>query len=321
MNDSSATDSPLSPMGLSIAAVERETGLSKDILRVWERRYGFPVPCRDRFGERRYGPEQVDKLRLIRRLLDQGLRPGRIVRESLEHLRALAGGASAPSLPVEHPATARLFFDLKESRIESFQAEARALATALGPVRFAMEVATPLGWRLGEEWAAGRLEVFEEHAATEVVAAVLRAAIERVQEPAREPRVLLTTLPGERHGLGLLAAEAAFALAGCVRVSLGADVPIGDIATAARANRVDIVAIGASAAMVPAAVREGLSELRLMLHEDCELWLGGATAATRRRPPEGVRRIASLDAVESEVRRWREARGEARSGGDRPGAA
>ena len=36
----------------SIAEVERETGLGKDTLRVWERRYGFPVPQRDRLGER-----------------------------------------------------------------------------------------------------------------------------------------------------------------------------------------------------------------------------------------------------------------------------
>ena len=32
---------------LNISAVERETGLSKDVLRIWERRYGFPEPRRD----------------------------------------------------------------------------------------------------------------------------------------------------------------------------------------------------------------------------------------------------------------------------------
>ena len=54
---------------VNIAAVERDTGLSKDTLRVWERRYGFPAPMRDRFGERLYPLEQVDRLRLIRRLM------------------------------------------------------------------------------------------------------------------------------------------------------------------------------------------------------------------------------------------------------------
>ena len=64
--------------GLSIAAVERETGISKDTLRVWERRYGFPRPERNAFGERTYPAEQVARLRLIHRLMDQGMRPGRI---------------------------------------------------------------------------------------------------------------------------------------------------------------------------------------------------------------------------------------------------
>ena len=63
--------------GLSIAAVERETGISKDALRVWERRYGFPMPTRNAFGERVYPAAQVGRLRMIRRLMDQGMRPGR----------------------------------------------------------------------------------------------------------------------------------------------------------------------------------------------------------------------------------------------------
>ncbi|MBV5332313.1 MerR family transcriptional regulator, partial [bacterium] len=62
----------------SIAAVERDTGLSKDVLRMWERRYGFPLPLRDPNGERSYPAEQVDRLRLIKRLMDQGHRPGKL---------------------------------------------------------------------------------------------------------------------------------------------------------------------------------------------------------------------------------------------------
>ena len=63
----------------TIADVERDTGLSKDTLRVWERRYGFPLPLRDAQGERRYDDDQLLRLRHIRRLLDAGHRPGRVV--------------------------------------------------------------------------------------------------------------------------------------------------------------------------------------------------------------------------------------------------
>ncbi|MFY9513094.1 MAG: MerR family transcriptional regulator, partial [Rubrivivax sp.] len=82
---------------LSIAAVERDTGLSKDTLRVWERRYGFPAPARDTLGERAYPLEQVEKLRIVKRLLDAGHRPGRVVPLPSNELQALS--ASTPALP------------------------------------------------------------------------------------------------------------------------------------------------------------------------------------------------------------------------------
>src|SRR6478735_10199295 len=77
----------------TIAAVERDVGLSKDVLRVWERRYGFPVPNRDAHGERLYPAAQVLRLRLIKRLMDLGHRPGRLMSTSAEELEALAAGS------------------------------------------------------------------------------------------------------------------------------------------------------------------------------------------------------------------------------------
>ncbi len=64
---------------LTVGAVERETGLSADTLRVWERRYGFPQPLRDSGGRRRYPRAQVERLRQIKRLVDAGFRPGKLV--------------------------------------------------------------------------------------------------------------------------------------------------------------------------------------------------------------------------------------------------
>ena len=80
---------------MNIAAVERETGLGKDTLRVWERRYGFPRPERDQHGERAYPLDQVEKLRLIKRLMGQGWRPGRLLAKPDEELASLAAPAEA----------------------------------------------------------------------------------------------------------------------------------------------------------------------------------------------------------------------------------
>src|SRR6201998_1436698 len=78
-----------------IAAVERDTGLSKDTLRVWERRYRFPLPARDTSGERVYSRQDVEKLRELTRLLDQGHRPGKVIALAIEQLERLAD-ATAP---------------------------------------------------------------------------------------------------------------------------------------------------------------------------------------------------------------------------------
>ena len=82
----------------SIAAVERDTGLAKDTLRVWERRYGFPAPTRDANGERLYPPEQVEKLRLIRRLIDHGRRPAGVVGASIEELASMLDSCLCPEV-------------------------------------------------------------------------------------------------------------------------------------------------------------------------------------------------------------------------------
>src|SRR5438093_1354411 len=75
---------------LNISAAERETGLSKDVLRMWERRYAFPKPSRDENGERQYSIGDVGKLRAIKRLMDVGMRPGKIIALSNEELNAMA---------------------------------------------------------------------------------------------------------------------------------------------------------------------------------------------------------------------------------------
>ena len=63
----------------SIAAVSKLTGASCHVLRVWERRYGFPVPRRSPSGHRRYDPDQVHALRIITQLAQSGRHIGELI--------------------------------------------------------------------------------------------------------------------------------------------------------------------------------------------------------------------------------------------------
>ena len=220
------TSTPSSAPGLPIAAVERDTGLSKDTLRVWERRYGFPQPSRDSNGERVYPPEQVDKLRLLKRLMDQGHRPGKIAERSIEQLQALAeagnGRPATASMEGAPDDALRLFLQMiVEHRVDDLRRELALLTVKAGLARFVTDVIAPLTALVGEAWARGELAIFEEHLYTESVQGVLRNAITSIPHPGDSPRVLLTTVPQEPHGLGVLMAEAMFALEGARCVALG----------------------------------------------------------------------------------------------------
>ena len=301
----------MNPLTLSIAAVERNTGLSKDTLRVWERRYGFPLPARDGVGERAYPLEQVERLRLVKRLLDAGHRPGRVVPLSLEALQQLGAstldarpGAPAPAL--DEGATRAYLAILRRHDVQALRQRLLGDLMRFGLQRFVVEVLAPLNTAVGEAWLHGHVEVFEEHAYTESVQAVLRRAIAVTpppEAPAR-PRVLLATLPGEPHGLGLLMVEALLALDGAACVSLGVQTPVWDLVRAAGAYGSDIVALSCTGCTGPNPTLGALRELRGKLPTATAVWVGGAAPVLQRRRIDGVQPFDTIAALPAALRAW-----------------
>lgn len=303
-----------STMLLSIAAVERDTGLSKDTLRVWERRYGFPQPQRDALGERTYPGDQVDKLRLVKRLLDTGHRPGRIVGLPLDQLQQLAEASPVAGKAVDTSQAAHDLQDLLDAvyahDVDGLRHGLARRVADLGLRRFVLEVVAPFNRVVGDAWMQGRIQIFEEHAYTESLQVVLRQALHAVPSaagPGARPLALLSTFPGEQHGLGLLMAEALLRLEGCACISLGVQTPIWDLVLAAQAHSVDLVVLSFSGVMNPNAVMEGLTELRQKLPSSIAIWAGGSAPVLHRRAVEGVAAMAELTQLSEAVERWRAA--------------
>jgi MerR family transcriptional regulator, light-induced transcriptional regulator len=304
MNDRTS----LSLATVSIAAVERDTGLSKDTLRVWERRYGFPQPGRDAFGERAYPLAQLDKLRVVRRLMDAGHRPGRIVGlpvEQLQQLSAPASSAHEQALVVLERDDLLVYFEhIKNHRLEELRRSLSQTLLRIGLERFVVDVVAPLNAMVGDAWARGKLEVFEEHFYTEAIQAMLRQAIGSITQPSQAPRVLLTTFPLESHGLGLLMAQVLLALDGARCVPLGVQTPIVDIALAAQSQNIDIVALSFSASLNPNYVLDGLVDLRSKLPERTQIWAGGNCPILQRRPPTGIQVMSRLQDIHAAMVNW-----------------
>ncbi len=298
----------MSKPSLNIAAVERDVGLSKDVLRVWERRYGFPTPDRDAHGERQYPLDQVERLRLIKRLMDQGQRPGRLMSASMEDLNALASARpSAPSSRDEADAGAldgMISLIKKHDALGYSQALQQRLARQ-GLQRFVQDTMAPLTAMIGQAWEEGKVEVYEEHLFTELSSRVLRQAIANVAG-GQTPRVLLTSLPEEPHGLGLLMVEGVLSIEGAHCIPLGTQMPMLSITDAARAHRADVVALSFSAAFPARLAPSLLTQLRGLLPGTVALWAGGSGVA-RLAPLEGVHSFTSLKTIQAAVADWRAA--------------
>jgi len=287
----------------NIAAVERDTGLSKDTLRVWERRYGFPKPLRDQHDERLYSLPELEKLRLLRLLIDYGHRPGKIINRSVSELTQLISSRAPEQTPP--PEIDAIIDLLLRHDVEGFR---NALMQALmkqGLLRFVTETVTALNHWIGDAWLAGRVAIFDEHLYSEHIQNILRNAIIAQPGSGSAPRVLLTSLPGEKHRIGLLMVEAVLAAEGAACVALGTETPVIDIKNAVPAYQVDIVALSFSSAVTQSAALAGLAELRSILPGHVEIWGGGGALARARKAPEGALLLRSFDDMRYALERWR----------------
>ncbi|MFN3716651.1 MAG: MerR family transcriptional regulator [Thiobacillus sp.] len=296
------------PVALPIASVERETGLSKDTLRVWERRYGFPAPTRDAKGERLYPLGQVRRLVQIKRLIDRGHRPGKLLTLDEGALAALDAplDAERPEISTRH--LDRWMHLVKTHDHEAMQALFRRDLFRCGMSRFVQDIAAPLIARVGDAWARNQIGLFEEHLFSQHLEKLFRSALSGLALNDGRPRVLLTTLSGEEHTLGLLMVEALLTVEDAYPVLLGPQTPVSEIVRAALAKEIDAVCLSFSSAYPVSLAKQGATELRRSLPADICIWAGGCGVKSLRKPPEGVCLIPEFADLFACLGAWRQTR-------------
>lgn len=285
----------------SVGDLAEQTGIAPGTLRMWERRYGAPVPVRLPSGHRRYTADQVRLVRRVAEAMAQGYRPGKLLRSSEEELDRLLAEASGG---VVTPASVEPWLELVRGYDERGLEDAlRGAAAALGPLEFLHGRVSPFVRALGRLWADGALGVHHEHFASQTVESVLRSLRTSLRAQPGRPerdRILLTTLPGERHGLGLLMA-AMLCEAHDVHTSLlGTDTPLEEIAAAAREQALRTVGVSVSLSCGGVRTDALLADLRDALPAGTGLLVGGAGAHGKRRRLRGVQYCESLPKLE----RW-----------------
>lgn len=302
-------DNPV-PMNvlLTIAQVSAETGIAKEVLRKWETRYGFPLPVRDDNGNRVYSAEQLERLRLIRRLLNEGYRPARVVGLQETELSELLGARPTwEVLPAESEKINEVLEWMKSRDPALIREKLRGELAARGLHAFVVEIMPVMNQRVGDAWEKGEIAIRDEHLYSEIVQGLVREALATTIHPQGSPRILLTTPPGEAHGLGILMLEAVMSLDGACCISLGPQSPLDEIVSAAADFQADIVALSFSLAYPRKQIPPVLKELRSRLPAAVKLWAGGAGTLGMERVPRGTTLLASLADAGEMLTNWRKA--------------
>jgi len=272
--------------------VSRRTGLSAELLRVWERRYRVVTPGRTQTGRRLYSDAEIERLRLLYRATLAGRSIGLIAKLSTPALVALLrqdakaernptdGNGSSPPAPEMIDACLRAVEQFDAAALE---AVLRRAVVALSASAFLDTVVAALLDRIGARWREGTLRPLHGHLVTTVVRRVLDRVIESASTPGATPNLLVTTPAGQAHELGAMLVAAAAAAEGWSVTYLGANLPAEDIAEAAAAIRAHAVGLSLvyplNDRVNDRAVAHELRRLRLLLPKTVILMAGGAASS------------------------------------------
>jgi DNA-binding transcriptional MerR regulator len=240
-----------------IGELSRRVGVSTDLLRAWERRYGLLRPERSQGGFRLYGQEDEERVRLMRLHLESGLSAAEAARLALagERPQAELEAAVGPADALERLRVALDAFD--ELAAQSVLDELLAHFTLDTILR---EVVLRYLHELGERWQRGEVSVAQEHFASGLLRGRL-LGLARGWGRGMGPRVLLAGPPGELHDLGLIAFGLAARARGWRVTFLGQDTPVEDVAEVARTLEPELIVIAATTRERLSSIADGLKAL------------------------------------------------------------
>lgn len=202
-------DDEQTPGLFPIRVVSQRTGVNTVTLRAWERRYGLLKPVRTPKGHRLYSEDDVTRVEHIVGWINRGV--------SISQVRALLERDEAGALPADSgdgdwqaygARVVRAVAQFDENRLDDVVNE----ALALYPFATVCErLLHPLGRNLAGRWQGAPGDRAEQ---AFVEGYLARKLSTRVQLGARhignEAPVLLSSLPGETDGVGLLILAVAF---------------------------------------------------------------------------------------------------------------
>lgn len=294
------------PEGLyPMRAVTRFTGLSPDVIRVWQRRYGAVEPDRTEGRARRYSAGEIRRLMLLQELTRRGHSIGDVARLPDERLQTLLRRdailePAAPPPPMNEGHSLAALVDEYLADIARFETRraydtlARA-AALLPPAVFALGVVVPILREVGDRWARKDLTIAHEHVVSAHMKGFLTGLLRLTPAPpAGAPRLLAATPRNHDHEFGALMAAWLASVDGWDATYAGPNLPPDDLVAAAEGCRADVVVLSVLRVPPPKEMDELAADLKA-LSRRMRLWVGLPSGHPLRARLKGVRTFERLE--------------------------
>ena len=225
---------------LRIGELSKRSGVSPELLRAWERRYGLLEPVRTSGGLRLYSLDDLERVRLMQQHLAAGLAAAEAAAQVAQETHGVE--AVAPAFSAD---TARAELAAAIQRFDESEAQAviDRVLTAMTSDVLLVDVLLPYLHDLGERWRRGETSIGEEHFASSLIRGRM-LGLARGWGRGLGPVALLACLPGEQHELGLIAFGLALRARGWRVAYLGGDTPLEEIERASE-NDPDLIVLSA----------------------------------------------------------------------------
>ncbi|MGE5784408.1 MAG: MerR family transcriptional regulator [Myxococcales bacterium] len=309
-------------MTYRIRTVSEMTGIPRNTLIAWERRYGFVRPERHDNSYRSYSDHDVAKIKRVKEAMDTGLTVSEAIAmldsdhashaQVIEPQKSEAAGAREASAAIENDP----FRDVRTRLYDALKGycgaqSERIIASLLG---IAVEtrihrIYLPILRQIGDEWEAGRISIAQEHYASSILREQFVSILVGLgRRGSRGAHAACTTFPGDMHELGAIAMAVRLSQAGYHVENLGPNLPASEVGEFCRSNKPTLVCVSAILKQESSAVVQYARELRKLTPSGTRLVLGGRGVALEPRP-----RVKGVELVPSWEGFWEEA-SEASSG-------
>jgi DNA-binding transcriptional MerR regulator len=229
---------------LRIGEFARRAGVSTEVLRAWERRYGLLRPPRSAAGYRLYTPDDLQRVSRMRRGIDSGLSAAEAARIALSSDGAELDGDGGAAFDPGIARLMRAVSEFDEARVQEILDESLA---AFGVAPFLTRLVLPALAQIGERWEAGELDVAHEHFASTVIRARL-LGLARLWGRGHGPLAVLACPAEEAHDIALICFGLLLRSHGWRILFLGADTPVDTVRLAAQMTRPDLTVMASLSA-------------------------------------------------------------------------